>query len=736
MQVLYTLNGMAATKQTYRLLACCMMFLTGSLFAQIPAGYYNSAIGKSGYDLQVVLSQIIGNHIVVGYDELWYYYAMTDLKPDSTIWDIYTDPYCSFSVTDHGATGGSECETYNREHLFCQSWFGATHEPPFSDLHHIFPVSSWINSTRNNNAFGEVSSPNRVWQNGSRFGPNSFTCLSDPTPSGNVFEPIDEFKGDIARAFFYMATRYMFEDSNFNALSPMTLKSQLRPWALEMLKNWALLDPVSQKETDRNNAIYLIQHNRNPYIDYPQLVNLVWGADSANFTFDPEYVPVSHLHINHLDIPTTQTIVLSFDTLIVPASVAELSNYSISNGILTDSARCTQPDEITLYLHNGLTPGYPYYIIVRNVQSASGHFLQDTSITFVYGYSNNHKPLISWTFDETEPRPNTPKAIEANINGTHLPATIYLDGTNGSSDFMAGDDGNQITTYPGTLIGDPRVVDAYDGRALAILGSSANGQSLVLRFTTEYWENLIFTFATRRTPTGYYMHTWEYSINGEQFDTLYNIHSVADSVDLFELKTIDLQNLPELERTPYVYLRLTIDGTWSTSGNNRFDNFTLYAQKCTELFTVEDSIARGLPYERYGFALPIQADTGSFVFSRIGEREADCDSNIVLNLRVFPSSVGIDEPQTQEAVTAMVYPNPATGNCTVKLVGTQPDAPLQVSLYDPVGRQLIRHTANPNPITNEFSIPLNSIQSGIYFLSIENQDFHIVKKIIIKNKTL
>lgn len=723
---------MPATKNSSYFLVFCFSLFARTLFAQIPAGYYNSAIGKSGYELQSALSQIIDNHIVVGYDELWYYYAFTDLKPDSTIWDIYTDPYCSFAVTDHGSTGNAECVTYNREHLFCQSWFGATHEPPFSDLHHIFPVSSWVNSTRNNNAFGEVSVPSRVWQNGSRFGPNTFTCLSGPTPAGNVFEPIDEFKGDVARAFFYMATRYMFEDENFNTDAPMTLKSQLRPWALEMLKNWALMDPVSQKEIDRNNAIYLIQHNRNPYIDYPQLANLVWGADSVNFTFDPEYVPVSHLHINHVDIPTTQTIVLTFDTLIVPTSVTELSNYSISNGILSDSARCTEPDEITLYLHNGLTPGYPYYIIVRNVQSTAGYFLQDTSITFVYGYSNNHKPLIAWTFDTTEASPHTPKTITANINDTHLPATLYLDGTNGSSYFATGDEGNQITTYPGTLIGDPRMTEAYNGNALAILGSSANGKSLVLRFSTEYWEKLIFTFATRRTPTGYYLHTWEYSTDGTHFDTLPDPHSVADSIDLFELKTIDLQNLPELERQNSVYLRLTLDGTWSNSGNNRFDNFTLYGQKCTELFTVEDSVERGLPYNHHGFSLPAQSDTGDFVFSRIGERELDCDSDIVLNLKVLPSTIGIEETDEQDKVSAMIYPNPASENCTIRLIGSQQNEPVLFILSDPVGRELARHTATLSPLSNEFALPLNGIRSGIYFLSIENQDFNIVKKIIIK----
>jgi hypothetical protein len=98
-----------------------------------------------------------------------------------------------------------------------------------------------------------------------------------PGYSGTVFEPLDEYKGDFARTYFYMSTRYYTEDASWNN-TDMTNKSQLKPWALQMMLHWSTIDPVSTKETNRNNAMYNIQHNRNPFIDHPEYVTAIWGS--------------------------------------------------------------------------------------------------------------------------------------------------------------------------------------------------------------------------------------------------------------------------------------------------------------------------------------------------------------------------------------------------------------------------------------------------------------------------
>src|SRR5574344_536368 len=356
-----------------------ILFIISAIHAQAPAGYYNDAIGLSGHELQTALSEIIDDHIVVGYDELWYYFTKTDMKPDSSLWDIYTDPYCSFRYTDHGTVYSGECYTYNREHSFCQSWFGYDYGAPYSDIHHIYPVDSWINSTRNNYPYGEVQNASTTFQNGSKFGRNSYVSTVDSTPVTNSFEPIDEFKGDIARSFFYMATRYMFEDDNFAIDQPMTYQSQLRPWALEMLKSWHILDPVNQKERDRNNAIYEIQQNRNPYIDYPELVNLVWGNDSLTNTFTTDYVEVTRPHISNFEVNNTNSITISFDTNMVSSSIVNINNYSINRGIVIDTIVEDSPTQITMTLQNPIIIGLSYYCIIRNLQAENGYFIADTA---------------------------------------------------------------------------------------------------------------------------------------------------------------------------------------------------------------------------------------------------------------------------------------------------------------------------------------------------------------------
>ncbi len=145
-----------------------------------------------------------------------------------------------------------------------------------TDLFHIYPTDGEVNGTRGNFPYGEAD-VTVFWtsQNGCKTGYNS-----TPGYTGLIFEPIDEYKGDLARTYFYMATRYYNEDSGW-AGSDMVSGSQPLPWALDLLKHWHVNDTVSQKEIDRNNTIYGIQNNRNPFIDHPEWVEEIWGPPSS-----------------------------------------------------------------------------------------------------------------------------------------------------------------------------------------------------------------------------------------------------------------------------------------------------------------------------------------------------------------------------------------------------------------------------------------------------------------------
>jgi endonuclease I len=255
----------------------------------VPAGYYASAEGLAGVDLKTALHDIIKNHTVCSYSYAWTAFYTTDDKPDGKVWDIYSDvpdgmtPYEYTFGVNQGGVGGVEGTGYNREHSFPKSWFGGDVSPMHSDLFILYPSDTYVNSNRANYAFGETSVPEWTSLNGTKRGPSS-----TPGYTGTVFEPLDEFKGDMARGYFYVSTRYYTEDAAWPD-GPMTNGAELLPWAVDMLLQWHTQDPVSQKEIDRNGAVYRQQHNRNPFIDHPEFVARMFmtagAGDAPALTF-------------------------------------------------------------------------------------------------------------------------------------------------------------------------------------------------------------------------------------------------------------------------------------------------------------------------------------------------------------------------------------------------------------------------------------------------------------------
>lgn len=244
-----------------------------ALKAQAPAGYYNGAANKTGEELRAALHAIITNNDShVSYDGIWTSYQSTDLKPNTgsnkIIWDIYSDTDFTYSSDQCGEYQGvGDC--YNREHLWAQSWTNNDGTEK-TDLHHVFPTDGYVNNIRGNYPFGEVSNPDWSQTDCGKRGPNTVSGYT-----GTVFEPVDEYKGDIARALMYVSVRYYGLDNSWGT-SGMTNKSDIKDWAIAMLLQWHHDDPVSDKETARNNAVYGIQHNRNPFVDNPDYAYMIW----------------------------------------------------------------------------------------------------------------------------------------------------------------------------------------------------------------------------------------------------------------------------------------------------------------------------------------------------------------------------------------------------------------------------------------------------------------------------
>ncbi len=276
------------------------MFFLGLLFgvqvfAAVPVGYYDGTDGLMKVALKSKLCSIISKDafspssvpVSLSYTALWTAFQTTDKRADGKVWDIYSNTTNYTFITNQCGNYSGEGSCYNREHSFPKSWFYDEY-PMYTDLFHLYPSDGYVNGTRSNYAFGNVSVVTKSSNNG-------YSLLGTSTESGSsmtVFEPADELKGDMARTYFYMATRYEDKVATWTTgVIPDMLSGNSYPafssWAITVLLEWSRLDPVSAKERARNDAIYTnFQHNRNPYIDFPSLAEYVWG-DSTTYAFHP-----------------------------------------------------------------------------------------------------------------------------------------------------------------------------------------------------------------------------------------------------------------------------------------------------------------------------------------------------------------------------------------------------------------------------------------------------------------
>ena len=256
--------------------------------------YYASIDGKStnaNDDLRKTLCTVISTgYVSIGYSSLQsQMYAASSNPTDfvngsnKTMEDIYSSkPYKS---SDNGSSA-STCGTgWNKEHTVPQSWFGES-SPMKSDAFHVYPTDIRMNSLRSSYPYGE----NNAAKGCATYGYGSVGTSTFPGYTGTVFDPGEggeygSYKGDLARTYFYMATRY--RTTNFTSGSGGTSftysggVANLTPYMRDLMLKWHREDPVSEKELKRNNAIYAHQHNRNPFIDYPELVEYIWGTKAG-----------------------------------------------------------------------------------------------------------------------------------------------------------------------------------------------------------------------------------------------------------------------------------------------------------------------------------------------------------------------------------------------------------------------------------------------------------------------
>lgn len=261
------------------------------MLAQIPEGYYSSLKGKKGAELKTAIHNIIKKANVLSYGSnyghTWWGFWSTDRDESGYFIDRYSAEKEWVMSTSQGAAGAG----MNIEHSFPKSWWGGAKNQAYKDLYNLMPCKKEINTTKSNYPMGIVVSGDKG---------NGWTKVGEGKDGKLYWEPADPWKGDFARGYMYMATAY--QDYNWKGEQALQILQQgayptLKEWAYKLYIQWAKADKPNALEIKRNNDVAKIQGNRNPYVDFPNLMEYVWG-DSTNIAFNPETTVKSSSYVN------------------------------------------------------------------------------------------------------------------------------------------------------------------------------------------------------------------------------------------------------------------------------------------------------------------------------------------------------------------------------------------------------------------------------------------------------
>ena len=340
---------------TFTIAAICA--LTG--MAEIPWGYYTPINGKTEAALKAALHDVINPHTQVSsYSDLPQYFRHTDVYPESNRW---WDMYSNIPLYAPSFRG------LNREHSFPKSWWGGlTDVPAYVDLNHLYPAEADANMAKSNYPLGTVMTAK--FDNGiTKVG---YAVTGQGGGASQVFEPDNEYKGDFARTYFYMVTCYsnMTWNPKYMFMLQQNDYPTLNGWAIDLLLKWSREDPVSQKEIDRNEQVFAVQNNRNPFIDYPELCEYIWGNKKGEpFILNNQTPPTGDPNL----ITPTQGMTLDFGQVAV--------GKSVTSRLFFNGENCTGNFTITVA---GTDKGYftpdTRSISASVVNSSSGYWLAIT----------------------------------------------------------------------------------------------------------------------------------------------------------------------------------------------------------------------------------------------------------------------------------------------------------------------------------------------------------------------
>lgn len=667
---------------TFLFVACCTI-----LTAQIPAGYYNSANGLTGFQLKSELNTIIKTgHTPRTYNELiTVLYPVADIdniyENDGTILDLYSerpnavDSYSYTTGQNCGNVGSTEGVCYNREHVYPQGFFNSDDfiDDMRNDAHHVIPTDGFVNGRRSNFPFGMVGTPTITTSNGTKVGASITTGFN-----GTVFEPIDEFKGDIARMLLYFATRY--DDvtqygtwgsfNNVNDPRDGSIDRWYEQWYVNLLLDWHAQDPVSQREINRNNAIFTYQGNRNPYIDNPQYVAMIWTNTST-----PSGSMFATLVDTFVDVDGSNSATVG-DRITYNYSITNLGNTTLFNIAAT-------PDFGTF-----MTPG-------QVAQLAANQTI------------NNPFGVLTHTLSASD----LTASCNCFLNRLNLTANLNAAGTNGSitglsddPDNFANNDSNgdslpddfTRTNLPGISNPTGAATDLFISEYIE--GSSNNKAIEIANFTGATID--LSSYSLQRDGNGNGSWSGSVALNGSlPSGQVYVVaRSIANAAILSQADLL-VGNGNAMDYNGNDPVGLFKNGILlDVVGDFGYGGVIPFAENVT--------LVRKATVTRPTTTFNLTAEWNTF-----GE---DDSSN--LGSHIFGSTASITETlQTQ----LTLYPNPTAGTFTID--GLEPN--MQVAIYDITGRTI--HTAQ---MQNSFTL----LSTGLYLVRIKKEHQVATFKVIVR----
>lgn len=544
-----------------RRVAFALLLACAAVHAAPPAGYYDRADGLSGGPLKAALHEIVRGHRVIPYAQLHAPLARLHEDPANPANVILL--YSADSVpkgTDFISA------TWNREHAWPRSRGNADAAgPDDSDLHYVWPCYDAVNSTRGNLPF-DVST-----RTDPAFRAPGHPLAPQTSLDGDSWEPPPGQRGALARCLFYVAVRY---DGDEPATSDMELVSHppagARMGNLNTLLRWHAEEPVTDAERRRNDLVFSdYQGNRNPFIDRPEWVALIWGEprDGASGTR-----PLAGVTPTVADAAEQPSYFGEYTvTLVQPApagglrlgfrlagSASAARDYALTGaGVSFDPARAAG----TLALSAGATAG-----AIRLTPVADAITEADETATLTL------EPGVGYTVV-----PNATQAATVTLHDQPvLPATWRFDAGAPFANPLPADTGNAqlgFSAWRGTITS----FSGVSGDALALAGSDGNGSALLLSLSMAGQRDLELTFQTRGTATGFSSGTWAWSTDGTTFVPVAGTNTANTGAD-FSARRVDFSAITVLNNASQVTLRYTLSGATSTAGNARIDDLVLSAR--------------------------------------------------------------------------------------------------------------------------------------------------------------